>query len=34
MPWEVYAGMTDQELTAIWRYIGSLRSESLVRPAG
>jgi mono/diheme cytochrome c family protein len=24
MPWEVYARMTDEELTAIWRYVTSL----------
>jgi hypothetical protein len=24
MPWNVYGGMTDDELAAIWRYIGSV----------
>lgn len=27
MPWEFYAKMTDEELQAIWRYLGSLSSN-------
>ncbi len=27
MPWNVYSGMTDDELAAIWRYIGSVASQ-------
>ena len=27
MPWDIYANMTDDELAAIWRYIGSLNGE-------
>lgn len=27
MPWEVYANMTDEELSAIWRYIVSVSSD-------
>lgn len=34
MPWEVYAGMTDEELAAIWSYIGSIDNEPPTRPAG
>ncbi len=27
MPWEIYANMTDDELTAMWRYVASLNDE-------